>query len=41
MLSDLIDMNTDKDGRIDSEEDIAACAAVTYAGESPHAIFFR
>jgi len=40
MLSDLIDMNTDKDGRIDSEEDIAACAAVTYAGES-HAIFFR
>jgi hypothetical protein len=34
MLSDLIERNTDKDGRIDSEEDIAACVAVAYAGMS-------
>jgi hypothetical protein len=39
ILSDLIERNTDKDGHIDSEDDIAACAAVTYAGESSHAIF--
>ena len=34
MLSDLIERNTDKDGLIDSEEDIAACVAVAYAGIS-------
>jgi hypothetical protein len=34
MLSDLIERHTDKDGRIDSEDDIAACAAVAYAGMS-------
>jgi hypothetical protein len=38
MMSDLIESNTDKDGYINSEDDIAACAAVTYAGEPSHSI---
>ena len=50
MLSDLIECNTDRDGRIDSEEDIAACVAVAYAGmfftcyifcNSNHTIFIQ
>ena len=39
MLSDLIERNTDKDGRIDSEEDIAASVAVAYAGMSSHVMY--
>jgi len=34
MMRDLIESNTDKDGRIDSEHDIAACSSVTYGGGS-------
>ena len=34
MTSDLVELFTTKDGRINREDDIAACAAVTYAGES-------
>jgi len=36
MTSDLVEHHTTKDGHIDGEEDIAASAAVAYAGESLH-----
>lgn len=34
MMRDLVESNTNKDGQIDGEEDIAACAAEVYGGES-------
>jgi hypothetical protein len=40
-LTDLIESNTRKDGHVDHEEDIAASAAVTYAGGSLYTIFFE
>jgi hypothetical protein len=41
MTSDLIELYTTKDGVIDSEDDIAASAAILYAGESLQASFPR
>jgi len=40
MARDLVELYT-KDGRIDGENDIAACAAATYAGGSSRFIFLR
>ena len=41
MMTDLVEQHTAQDGRIDGEEDIAACAAITYTGRSyyPYNIF--
>jgi uncharacterized protein (UPF0218 family) len=36
MTSDLVEHYTTTDGHVDGEEDIAASAAVAYAGESLH-----
>lgn len=41
ILTDLIESNTRKDGHIEHEEDIAASAAVTYAGGSLYTVFFK
>lgn len=38
MMQELIENHTDKDGRIEGEDDIAACTAVTYGGEPSCAI---
>ena len=39
MTSDLVEHYTTKDGHVDGEDDIAASAAVAYAGESLHSYF--
>jgi hypothetical protein len=39
MTSDLIELYTTRDGAIDNEDDIAASAAILYAGESLQAYF--
>jgi len=41
MMTDLVEQHTAQDGHIDGEEDIAAIAAITYAGRSyyPYNIF--
>ena len=39
MMTDLVEQYTTPDGHIDGEDDIAASAAITYAGTSSYAIF--